>query len=94
MPDHEAAHPREAMPLSGTQLTAEDLRRAQIAGEVSTRLRLIGALREGGPRSRNVVIGIVGGLDAYNRIVRPMLAAGELVMKRARGGRIHLGRVT
>lgn len=62
--------------------------------ELETRRKLIDALKEGGPRSRNVVIGIVGGLDAYNRIVRPMLAAGELVMKRARGGRIHLGRVT
>lgn len=79
--------------MSGTQLTAEDLRRACIAGEVAIRKRLIEALREGGARSRNVVIGIVGGLDAYNRIVRPMLDAGELVMKRARGGRISLGRL-
>lgn len=57
---------------------------------IRVRARLLEALKVGGERSRNVVVGIVGGEENYQRIVVPMLAAGEIVMRRARGGRIGL----
>lgn len=67
------------------------LYRQAVRDELAIRARLLEALRIGGDRSRNVVVGIVGGEENYRRIVEPMLAAGELKMRRARGGRIGVG---
>lgn len=60
--------------------------------ELERRSALLEALKIGGERSRNVVVGIVGGEENYKAIVEPMIAAGEIVMHRGRGGRIRLPR--
>lgn len=66
------------------------LQRQAVGHELLIRQRLLEALSTGGPRSRNVVVGIVGGEAWYARVVEPMLAAGEIVMRGGRGGRIGL----
>jgi hypothetical protein len=63
-------------------------RRQAVSDELRIRAKLLEALRTGGERSRRMVVNIVGGEENFERIVRPMLAAGELYTRRCRGGRI------
>lgn len=80
---------RGAAPVSQV-LTREGATRAGVQAELEARRRLLSALETGGPRNRNVVQAIIGGAHMWDRVVKPMLAAGEIKVARGRGGRFGL----
>lgn len=75
-----------------TQRAAASRSAAGALSDDQIRAKLLRLLSKeyGGERSVRMVKIMAGGEEAFARVVRPMLKAGELVMRRCQGGRIGL----